>query len=93
VDQPNILIFFETVVFSIIVLAWAGWEYFSVSRLQKKQKEDAAKAAGEGEPGADHDRRSQPVAGKAFMKTAIAPPVQRRFHERARIERGVFQRR
>lgn len=52
-DQPNILIFFETVVFSIIVLAWAGWEYFSVSRLQKKQKEDAAKAAGEGEPGAD----------------------------------------
>lgn len=51
--QPNILIFFETVVFSIIVLAWAGWEFFSVSRLQKKQEEEAAKAAGEGEPGAD----------------------------------------
>ncbi|MFN3958858.1 MAG: hypothetical protein ACK4NP_02980 [Parvularculaceae bacterium] len=51
--QPNILIFFETVIFSIIVLAWAGWEFFSVSRLQKKQKEDVAKAASAGEPGAD----------------------------------------
>jgi uncharacterized protein YpmB len=46
VDQPNILIFFETVIFSFIILAWASWEFFSVSRLQKKQKEEeAAKAA------------------------------------------------
>jgi uncharacterized protein YpmB len=47
-DQPNILIFFETVIFSILILAWASWEFFSVSRLQKKQKEEeAAKAAAE----------------------------------------------
>jgi hypothetical protein len=45
-DQPNILIFFETVIFSILILAWAAWEFFSVSRLQKKLKEEeAAKAA------------------------------------------------
>lgn len=44
-DQPNILIFFETVIFSIFVLAWASWEFFSVSRLQKKQQEEDAKAA------------------------------------------------
>lgn len=45
-DQRNILIFFETVIFSALVLGWASWEFFSVSRLQKKQKqEDAAKAA------------------------------------------------
>lgn len=45
-DQPSILIFFETVIFSILILAWASWEFFSVSRLQKKQKEEeAAKAA------------------------------------------------
>lgn len=45
-DQRNILIFFETVIFSTLVLGWASWEFFSVSRLQKKQKqEEAAKAA------------------------------------------------
>lgn len=45
-DQPTILIFFETVIFSALVLGWASWEFFSVSRLQKKQQEeDAAKAA------------------------------------------------
>jgi bacteriorhodopsin len=49
-DQPDILSFFETVIFSILTLAWASWEYFSVSRLQKKQKEEAAaKAAAESE--------------------------------------------
>lgn len=48
-DQPNILIFFETVIFSVIVLAWASWEFFSVSRLQKKQKEEDARAAETGE--------------------------------------------
>lgn len=47
-DRGSILIFVETVLFSIIVLAWATWEFFSVSRLQKKQKEeDAASAAAE----------------------------------------------
>ena len=46
-DQPGILIFFETVIFSVFILAWASWEFFSVSRLQKKQKEEeAAKAPG-----------------------------------------------
>lgn len=54
VDQPNILIFFETVIFSILILAWASWEFFSVSRLQKKQKEkEAAKAAGAPADGGD----------------------------------------
>lgn len=49
-EQPNILIFFETVIFSVLVLAWASWEFFSVSRLQKKQKEEEAKAAEAAEP-------------------------------------------
>ena len=53
-DQPNILIFFETVIFSILVLAWASWEFFSVSRLQKKQKEEEARAA----ETADADQKS-----------------------------------
>lgn len=51
-NQPDILIFFETVIFSILILAWASWELFSVTRLQKKQKEEeaakASKAAAEG---------------------------------------------
>lgn len=47
-ENPNILIFFETVIFSILILCWAAWEFFSVSRLQKKtREEEAAKAAGE----------------------------------------------
>ncbi len=44
-NQPNILIFFETVIFSLLVLAWATYEYISVTRLQKKtREEEAAKA-------------------------------------------------
>ena len=46
-NQPNILIFFETVIFSILILAWASWELFSVTRLQKKQKDEEAANAEE----------------------------------------------
>ncbi len=47
-DNSNILIFFETVIFSLLVLVWAAWEFFSVSRLQEKtREEEAAKAAAE----------------------------------------------
>lgn len=43
-DQPNILIFFETVIFSLLILAWACWEFFSVSRVQKRAREEEAAA-------------------------------------------------
>ncbi|MFN0025276.1 MAG: hypothetical protein ACKVS5_15400 [Parvularculaceae bacterium] len=47
-ENPDILIFFETVIFSILILVWAAWEFFSVSRLQRKtREEEATKAAGE----------------------------------------------
>jgi len=52
-DSSNILIFFETAIFSFFVLAWASWEFFSVSRLQKKAREDEAEAATEKADGAD----------------------------------------
>ncbi len=48
-EQPGVLVFVETIIFSIIALAWASWEYFSVSRLQKKHKEEAERAASGGE--------------------------------------------
>lgn len=43
--DPQILTFVELFLFSFFAIGWAAWEYRSVSRLQKKTREDAAAAA------------------------------------------------
>ena len=46
-NNANILIFFETIFFSGLILAWAIWEFLSVSRLQKRNAAEKEKEARE----------------------------------------------
>lgn len=43
--DPQILTFVELFLFSFFAIGWAAWEYRSVSRLQKKTREEAAAAS------------------------------------------------
>ncbi len=59
--DPQILTFVELFLFSFFVVGWAAWEYRSVSRLQKKTREEAAAAARTG-PSAPVEDRSGPAS-------------------------------
>ncbi len=59
--DPQILTFVKLFLFSFLVVGWAAWEYRSVSRLQKKTREEAAVAA-QKSPSASADDKSGAVS-------------------------------